>query len=82
MFVRETVCVFVLARFTKTRLTWWLSGMMPAMTQQAQMRQARPGIAQQQVRPSAMSARPITGQQPLAVPQQRAAGGQIHFVVS
>jgi len=54
--------------------------MMPAMaTQQqvAQMRQQRPtgpaGMAQQQVRP-AMSARPITGQQPLAVSQQRAAG--------
>jgi polyadenylate-binding protein len=53
-------------------------GMMPAMAtpqQVAQMRQARPaGMTQQQVRPSAMSARPITGQQPLAVPQQRAAG--------
>jgi len=53
-------------------------GMMPTVAtpqQLAQMRQARPaGMAQQQVRPPAMSARPITGQQPLAVPQQRAAG--------
>jgi polyadenylate-binding protein len=51
-------------------------GMMNPMTasaqQAAQMRQARPA-GMQQVRPSPMSARPITGQQPLSVPQQRAA---------
>jgi len=53
-------------------------GMMPTMAtpqQVAQMRQARPtGMAQQQIRPTAMSARPITGQQPMAVAQQRATG--------
>lgn len=52
-------------------------GMMTAMAtpqQAAQMRQARPtAIPPQQVRPSQMTARPITGQQPLAVPQQRPA---------
>ena len=43
--------------------------------QAAQMRQARPtAIPPQQVRPSQMAARPITGQQPLALPQQRPAG--------
>jgi polyadenylate-binding protein len=45
---------------------------MAAAQQAVQMRQARPQLAQQQVRP-AMSARPITGQQPLAMAQQRAA---------
>jgi polyadenylate-binding protein len=50
-------------------------GMMPGMAgaqQAAQMRQVRPvGMAQQPVRASAIPARPITGQQPVAVPQQR-----------
>lgn len=48
-------------------------GMITAMAtaQQAQLRQTRPAaMAQQQVRQSAMSARPITGQQPLVPPQR------------
>lgn len=52
------------------------TGMMPGMAnpQAAQMRQVRPvAMAPQQVR-APMSARPITGQQPVALPQQRPAG--------
>lgn len=46
--------------------------MMSAMAggQQAAMRQVRPGIQQQQVRPDTMTARPITGQQ-MVPPMQR-----------
>ena len=53
-------------------------GMMPGMAgaqQVAQMRQARPPTAagmQQQVRAASMTARPITGQQAVAMPPQRA----------
>lgn len=50
-------------------------GMMPGMPgaqQVAQMRQARPAGMQQQVRAASMTSRPITGQQPVAVPPQRA----------
>jgi len=47
---------------------------MPGAQQVAQMRQARPAGIQQQVRAASMSARPITGQQAVAVPPQRAPG--------
>lgn len=50
-------------------------GMMPGMPgaqQVAQMRQARPAGMQQQMRAASMAARPITGQQAVAVPPQRA----------
>ena len=45
---------------------------MPGAQQVAQMRQARPAGMQQQVRAASMTSRPITGQQPVAVPPQRA----------
>ena len=56
---------------------WLSTGMMPGMPgaqQVAQMRQARPAGMQQQVRAASMTARPITGQQAVAVPPQRAPG--------
>lgn len=56
---------------------WLWTGMMPGMPgaqQVAQMRQARPAGMQQQMRAASMAARPITGQQAVAVPPQRAPG--------
>lgn len=47
-------------------------GMMQMAPAQQAMRTARP-MAQQPMRAAAMSARPITGQQPVAMPQQRPA---------
>jgi len=48
-----------------------MPGMAPAQ-QVAQMRQTRPAGMQQQVRAAAMTSRPITGQQPVGIPPQRA----------
>jgi hypothetical protein len=48
-------------------------GMMPMAPAQQAMRAPRP-MAQQPMRAAAMSARPITGQQPVPMPQQRPAG--------
>lgn len=56
---------------------WLYTGMMagmPGAQQVAQMRQARPAGMPQQVRAASMTARPITGQQAVAVPPQRAPG--------
>lgn len=59
----------------------WCAAMMPGMPgaqQVTQMRQARPAGMQQQMRAASMTARPITGQQAVAVAPQRAPGSLCH----